>query len=80
MISYHNHKEPGRVIRHAVMDDAAPLPYGTVFEYWVGQTDCLPFGKRKQAFDAAMELYNNKRVILFQARVDDGFSYRAKVI
>lgn len=81
MLTYTNAKNPGRVIRHAVLDDVTPLAKGTDFEYYRGATDFDPIGVRREAFNAASELQALGRVVLYQKRHGDGdYSYCARVM
>lgn len=69
-----------RVVRNAVLDDVAPLPSGSVFQYWQGETDLDPHSARKQVFDAVRGLWALGRVTLFQRRLGNGvYSYLAEV-
>ena len=79
MITYASHKEPERVIRNAVLDDIAPIPVGSEVEYWVGETDLDPIGKRKSVFSAVMALFNLNRIVLYQVKQGELYSYRFKV-
>jgi hypothetical protein len=63
-------KDIPRVLRNAILDDVSPLPRGSRVIYWRGETDTMPRGDRKAAFDAAYKLYENKRVILCQQIAD----------
>jgi hypothetical protein len=60
------HSDPARVIRLAVLDDITPANRGDVIEYWRGETEFEPTGRRKQAFDAARSLSDMGRVVLCQ--------------
>ena len=80
MISFYAHKDPARVLRLAIMDDVTPPKKGQVYEYWRGVTEMEPFGVRRSVFQEAMRLHRLGRVLLYQAKCDDGYSYRAKVI
>lgn len=82
MISLNRAHDPARVIRNAVLDDVSPAPKGEIIEYWVGETNTEPTGKRKEAFEEVMRLYQLGRVIPFQAKDGDGetYSYRMKVV
>jgi hypothetical protein len=83
LISLVGHKEPGRVLRKAVMDDATPAKSGTVIEYWRGPVEDMstyPRGKKGEAFRHAWLLHEFGRVWLFQKRTgEDEFSYMAVV-
>jgi hypothetical protein len=81
LISYVNHPDPARVMRNAVLDDIAPLPQGSVVEYWRGPSDFNPEGKRKAVFETAMNLSEKGRVFLYQVHHDEGdYSYMARVL
>jgi hypothetical protein len=81
MISYATHKDPARMLRMAVLDDATPAERGTVLEYWRGATNVDPQGKRADAFRTARRLADAGRVVLMQKKhgIDD-YSYRAVVV
>lgn len=81
MISYATHKDPARMLKLAVLDDATPAESGTVLEYWRGKTDFDPQGKRRDVFRMASLLEANQRVVLLQKRHgEDDYSYRAVVV
>ena len=80
MISFYPHKDPARVLRLAVLDDITPPDRGQVYEYWRGATDVEPTGKRGEAFREAMRLFELGRVLLYQVKCDEGYSYRARVV
>ena len=83
MISFMGHKEPGRVLKKAVLDDVAAAKRGPVFEYWrgpVGDLSQYPKGAKGDAFKAAWQLFEYGRVRLFQKRTkEDEFSYMVVV-
>ncbi len=80
MITFAGSKDPGRVLRNAVLDDVTPPRKGQVFEYWRGETDTLPVGKRGETFRIAWMLHELGKVELVQKRHGDGeYSYRAVV-
>lgn len=80
MISFVGHKDPVRVIRNAILDDKTPAEKGTVIEYWKGVTDVSPKGTRAAVFAAVRALSDAKRVLMCQANVDGGYSYRMVVL
>lgn len=81
MLDFSKSKEPGRVIRHAVLDDVSPMRKGEELIYWRGGTDFDPIGHRREAFNAASELQALGRVVLYQKRHGDGdYEYRARVM
>jgi hypothetical protein len=80
LISLYPHKDPARVIRLSVLDDITPAKRGDVIEYWRGQSDWQPTGNRKKAFDAARALSEMGRVVLVQAKCEDGYSYQMRVL
>jgi len=63
-------KDLCRVFRNAILDDVSPLPRGSRVIYWRGETDTLPRGERKEIFDLARRMAENKRIILCQQIAD----------
>ena len=68
------------MLRLAVLDDKLPPKRGQVYEYWRGGTDVEPTGKRGEVFREAMRLFELGRVLLYQVKCDEGYSYRARVV
>lgn len=80
MISYAESKEPARVLWNAVMDDKSPISSGSWVEYYRGETNVEPKGKRAEVFSIARSLKDKGRLLLFQKRLGDGmYSYRGFV-
>lgn len=81
MISYATHKDPARMLKLAILDDVTPAKHGAILEYWQGETDFDPQGRRRDVFRMASLLEANKRVVLLQKRHGNNlFSYRAVVV
>ena len=67
------------MLRLAVLYDKLPPKRGQVYEYWRGSTDVEPNGKRGEVFREAMRLFELGRVLLYQVKCDEGYSYRCVV-
>ena len=80
MISFYPHKDPARVLKLAILDDVTPPAKGQEYEYWRGETELEPIGKRAVVFRQAMRLYELGRVVLYQVKCNEGYSYRARVV
>ena len=80
MITYTKHKDPARMMRMAVLDDKTPAEKGTELEYWIGETDLDPIGRRKLVFQSVYDLAERGFIVLYQIAIGNGvYSYRARV-
>ena len=78
MINLIGHKDPARVIKKAIYDDATPCRKNTKFLYWRGATDTDPQGGRARVFRDMRALEGLGIVHLCQCRNDEAdYSYFA---
>ena len=78
MINLIGHKDPARVIKKAIFDDATPCRKNTKFLYWRGATDTEPQGDRAKVFKDIRVLEQVGIVNLCQCRnAEADYSYFA---